>query len=56
MRRKDVVNMLPFWIFVAFMGGLVVGSLVADALGKLPTAEQLEAEDRARYKKIEGWS
>ena len=32
--------MLPFWIFVVFMGSLVIGSLIADALGKLPTAEE----------------
>jgi len=48
--------MIEIWIFAVFMGGLVVGSLIANALGKLPNAEQLEAEDRARYKKIEGWS
>jgi hypothetical protein len=48
--------MLPFWIFVVFMGSLVIGSLIADALGKLPTAEQLQAEDQARYKKFENES
>jgi len=48
--------MIEIWIFAVFMGGLVVGSLIANAMGKLPNAEQLEAEDRARYKKIEGWS
>jgi hypothetical protein len=45
--------MLPVWIFVAFMGSLVIGSLIADALGKLPTAEQLQAEDQARFTKLE---
>ena len=48
--------MIEIWIFAVFMGGLVVGSLIANALGKLPNAEQLQAEDQARYKKIEGWS
>jgi hypothetical protein len=48
--------MLPFWIFIAFMGSLVAGALIADALGKLPTAEELQAEDQARYKKLESWA
>ena len=35
-------------IFAAFFGGLVIGALVADARGVLPTAEQLQEEDRER--------
>jgi hypothetical protein len=45
--------MLPFWIFLVFMGGLVFGSLIANALGVLPTAEALEQQDHARMTKIE---
>jgi hypothetical protein len=48
--------MLPLWIFLAFMGSLVVGSLAANAAGKLPSAEQLQLQDQAGHKKIEGWS
>jgi hypothetical protein len=48
--------MLPFWIFVAFIAALVIGSTIANAAGKLPTAEELQLQDQARYKKIEGWS
>jgi hypothetical protein len=45
--------MLPFWIFLAFMGGVIVGSLVANALGVLPDAQELEQQDHARFAKIE---
>jgi hypothetical protein len=45
--------MLPVVIFIVFMGGLVIGALIANALGRLPNAEQLEAEDRARFRKLE---
>jgi hypothetical protein len=45
--------MLPFWIFLAFIGGLVIGSLIANAAGVLPNSEGLEREDRARFTKIE---
>jgi hypothetical protein len=45
--------LLPFWIFLAFIGGIIVGSLVANALGALPNSEQLEQQDRARFAQIE---
>jgi hypothetical protein len=45
--------MLEFWIFLAFMGGLVVGSVIANVAGVLPTAEQLAEQDQARFTKIE---
>jgi len=45
--------MLPFWIFLAFMVGLIVGSLVARSLGALPDAVELEQQDKARFAKIE---
>jgi hypothetical protein len=44
---------LPFWIFLAFMGAIVVGSLVANAAGVLPDAEELARQDTARFRKIE---
>ena len=45
--------MLPFWIFLAFMGCLIVGSLIANALGALPGSEELERQDQARLTRIE---
>jgi hypothetical protein len=33
---------LPIWIFVAFIAALVIGSTIANAAGKLPTAEELQ--------------
>jgi hypothetical protein len=45
--------MLPFWIFLAFMGAVVVGSLIANAVGALPGSEELERQDQARFAKIE---
>jgi hypothetical protein len=44
--------MLPFWIFLAFMGALIIGSLIANAAGVLPNSEQLEQEDQARFARI----
>ena len=40
--------MIEIVIFAMFFGGLVIGSIVAEALGVLPTAEQLQEEDRER--------
>jgi hypothetical protein len=45
--------MLPFWIFLAFIGGIVIGSLIANALGVLPDAAALEQQDQARFTRIE---
>jgi hypothetical protein len=45
--------MLPFWIFLAFMVGIIVGSLIANGVGALPNAEELEQQDKARFTKIE---
>jgi hypothetical protein len=50
-RRRLIVT--PIWIFVAFIGALVIGSLIAQRLGVLPSAEELEAQDRARFRKLE---
>ena len=45
--------MLPFWIFLAFMGSLIIGSLIANAVGALPDAAELERQDQTRFTKIE---
>jgi hypothetical protein len=45
--------MIQIWIFIAFIACLVIGSLVANALGRLPNSEELEAEDQARYRKMQ---
>jgi hypothetical protein len=46
----DVIEIV---IFIVFIMGLVVGSLVANALGRLPSAEELEEQDRLRLRKLE---
>ena len=38
-------------ILAVFFGGLVIGSIVADSFGVLPTAEQLQEEDRERLQR-----
>lgn len=45
--------MLPIVIFVVFMAALVIGSLVANAVGALPTAEVLIEQDNQRFGKME---
>ena len=35
-------------VITVFFASIVIGGLVANALGRLPDAEALEAEDRAR--------
>jgi hypothetical protein len=40
-------------ILIVFFGGLVVGGLVTDGLGSLPSAEELQEEDQARLRTIE---
>jgi hypothetical protein len=40
-------------LLAVFFGLLVVGALVADALGRLPTAEELAVEDRERMQRYE---
>jgi hypothetical protein len=44
--------MIEIILFSAFFAGIVIGGLVADAKGRLPSAEELQAEDRARYAQI----
>ena len=45
--------MIEVVILIVFFGGLVIGSLVANARGRLPSAEGLQEEDRARLQRIE---
>jgi hypothetical protein len=47
--------MIELVILFTFFGLLVIGAAISDALGKLPTAAELEAEDRARYAEIQRW-
>jgi hypothetical protein len=44
---------LPLVVFLVFIIGLVIGSLVANATGHLPTAEELERQDRLRLREHE---
>jgi hypothetical protein len=39
-------------IFSVFFGGLVIGAIITNARGVLPTAEELAAEDQARWARI----
>jgi hypothetical protein len=50
---REGAAVLPFWIFLAFMLGIIVGSLVARGVGALPDAAELEQQDQARFAKIE---
>ena len=45
--------MVGIIVILAFFGALVVGSLVARALGRLPTADELQEEDRVRFARYE---
>jgi hypothetical protein len=45
--------MIQIVIFSVLMGGLVIGSLIADAMGRLPSVEELQEEDRRRTGKLE---
>jgi hypothetical protein len=45
--------MLPIVIFVVFIAALVIGSLVANALGVLPTADEIVDQDARRMGKFE---
>ena len=45
--------MIEIVILTVFFVGLTVGGLVANALSRLPNAEQLQAEDRERFARFE---
>jgi hypothetical protein len=40
--------MIEIVVFTVFFSGLVIGSLIAQKLGRLPSAEALQVEDRER--------
>ena len=44
--------MIEIILFREFFSGIVIVGLIADATGRLPSAEELQAEDRARYARI----
>jgi len=44
--------MMPIVVFALFFGVLVIGSLTANALGVLPSADELQEEDRIRAKRF----
>jgi hypothetical protein len=43
----------PIVVFIVFIVGLVIGSLIAQATGHLPSAEALQVEDQER---IANWA
>jgi len=45
-------TMIEVILFAVFFGGITVGALIADTLGKLPSVDELEAEDQARWVKF----
>ena len=42
--------LLPLAVFLVFIMGLVIGSLIASATGHLPTAEELQRQDQERLR------
>lgn len=45
--------MIEIVVFAVFFGAIVIGTVIAQALGKLPDAAQLEVEDRRRWARYE---
>ncbi|MGH9085154.1 MAG: hypothetical protein ACRDYW_06840 [Acidimicrobiales bacterium] len=45
--------MIELTLMGLFFGGLVVGGVIADAAGRLPTAEELAAQDQRRFARYE---
>jgi hypothetical protein len=45
--------MIEIVILIVFFVGLVVGAIVTDRLGWLPSTEALQEEDRTRFRKLE---
>jgi len=45
--------MIEVILITVFFAGIVIGGLVANAMGRLPDAEALEAEDRNRNAKYQ---
>jgi hypothetical protein len=53
LQPKRMRTMLEVILFAVFFGGITVGALIAAKLGKLPNADELEAEDQARWVKFD---
>jgi hypothetical protein len=45
--------MIQIVCLAAFFGTLLIGSLIANALGRLPNAEELQQQDRERFARYE---
>jgi hypothetical protein len=45
--------MIQIICLAAFFGTLVIGSLVANGLGRLPNAAELQQQDRERFARYE---
>ena len=45
--------MIEVVILIVFFVGLVVGAIVTDKLGWLPSTDALQEQDRARFGKLE---
>jgi len=52
-RRRTLPFVFEIILIIVFFSGLVIGGLVGDARGWLPSAEALQEEDRARFRKLE---
>jgi hypothetical protein len=46
-------TMIEVILFAVFFGGITIGALIANKLGKLPSADELEAQDQARWVKFD---
>jgi hypothetical protein len=44
--------MWPAVVVIVFFAAITIGGLVANGLGRLPDAVQLEAEDRAHWARL----
>jgi hypothetical protein len=44
---------IEIFLLVAFFMGLVLGAVIADWRGRLPSVETLQAEDRVRFARFE---
>jgi hypothetical protein len=55
-RRRGVSQaavVIQIICLVSFFATLVIGSLIADAFGRLPNAEELQEQDRERFARYE---
>ena len=54
-RRSKTRNMIGIAVIVSFFAALFGGSLIADALGVLPNADQLQEQDRQKWACYRRW-